>query len=231
MATTDVSSLSRTDPSLYPGGTNTTLGQALAGAPVIAPTIDPRFQGLQGQQAQQAQLYKQNAPGLANDVYNATADQSANQLAQAINANKAGYNQRGLLYSGLKQGGEADAATAAANNLAATRQNLNQQVLGNQTTLNQAPIATGIGQAGLPSNQYVAGANQSQLAQQQALYNMQQNSQALNSLGLGLGGVAGLGAAYALTPKTTSTVQNGFGAGINSFAGPDYSSSYIQGLS
>lgn len=205
------SGLTRNDPSLSP-----TSGQgALANNPVVTPTIDPRYGTLQGQQVQQANQYAQGGgQDSANAAYGGLRDTTNTQLAQAINANKTGYNQRGLLYSGLKQGGEADATTAAASQLASGQQGLNQQVLQNQTTLNQAPIATGIGMAGMGSNSYIAGANQSALNQQQALYNMQQNSNALSGLGLGVGQIGGVAAGYAFSPSG-GAATSGYGAGYN----------------
>jgi hypothetical protein len=174
-------------------GTNTAITGLLANLQPTAPTVDPRYAALQGTDINLANSYSQESPELVQEAYNSAADTAAHGLAQANTATMGNYNSRGLAYSGLEQGGEADNATNAANGLATTMEGLNSQAYNNQNTLDTNAMQPGFGIAGLGNNAYTSTTANEQAQAAQSEQQAQLASQAYGSIGAGVGSVAGMG--------------------------------------
>lgn len=122
--------------------------------------------------------YLQNLPSYQANLQNQAFDQNADSYNQTKKDITKNANRRGLLYSGLKQGAEADAGVKAASNARNQIQQGNQQLsdyttsLGNDVTRN------------------VLGNYQGQVAESMGKYNQQQAKRAqeqgqLGSLAMG----------------------------------------------
>lgn len=132
---------------------------------------------LRGQLGQQASDYRAKIPGLQEEMMNPQLDAAKRQLAGNINDVKTSSNQRGLLYSGIRQGQEADARGAAASQVASARANINSK------TQAQADAYDALAREGNIANQdkimSQAKEKQNEADQQyaMALQNRQQNFQ------------------------------------------------------
>lgn len=76
---------------------------------------------------QQATDYRKNIPGLQEEMMNPQMDSAKRQLAENIHGVKTAANQRGLLYSGIRQGQESNARGVASSAMAGARANANAQ--------------------------------------------------------------------------------------------------------
>jgi hypothetical protein len=90
------------------------------------PEIDPRFKQLAENASSQASGFRSRMPAMAEEAQTANLGAARRQLAGGLADVRSGYNQRGLLYSGLRQGAEADVVGESAARLAAARRELNQ---------------------------------------------------------------------------------------------------------
>lgn len=99
-----------------------------------------QFTALGNQAKQNADRYRMMFPSII-DAGMATARNDARRAQAAGTANvRAGYNNRGLLYSGLRAGSEADVGADVSNQLNAIRAQANQAALDKQNELDQAPL-------------------------------------------------------------------------------------------
>lgn len=132
-----------------------------------APTVDPAFAAMVGQQQQAANAYMNNAPNLAAQQ-NVQAEQNTRaDLANKMSSIKSGSNKRGLLYSGLKQAQEAGAQGQAANNISNQAAQTNQQIMGQQQALQNQGTQAGF--ALQQANQQVLDTQyQNEMSQRQA---------------------------------------------------------------
>lgn len=176
----------------------------------IAPTVDPRYQSLQDSQDALANNYSKNAATESNDQFAGTAENTRRQLASNIHGIRSSANSRGLLYSGGRIGAESAARVGAANSLDSARAGINQGIYNNETQLNQAPITTGLGMAGLNTGQATANAGYNATNMGAALQNQQLNNQIGGALGQGVGSVAGLGAAYYMNSSPSTSGPTGY---------------------
>lgn len=136
---------------------------------------------------QQKALYgdfKRNLSQNKNQAFGLIAGQERNRLNQEMKQNAQSFNQRGLLYSGLKQGTDARSQVQSATNLTQARQGINQQFDTQLEDIRAKRIQTGFD---MQANQQMIA----DMAYQRALESMAAKKSALgNVLGIG-GGVAG----------------------------------------
>lgn len=152
-----------------------------------APTAQAGSEGLQDlatQQASQARAFRSNLPGYQSQAQAGFEDQARANVAGGTQDVTRSSNQRGLLYSGLRQGGQAAVGAQAANQLANQTAGFNQYA--NQVANQMDAQAIG---TGLMAQQQQQQANDFNYNQALNLYN--QRSQALGGLGGVLGQVGG----------------------------------------
>jgi hypothetical protein len=89
-----------------------------------------RSNQLRGQLTKQAQDYRAALPGLQNQMMDSASDDARRGLSSQMTGIKKAANQRGLLYSGLRAGSEAQAAGEASSGLAQERARINEQTQG-----------------------------------------------------------------------------------------------------
>ena len=158
-------------------------GPAQAAAqPQITP-IDPRLQALVDQQNQQAQSFQANLPTYEQDQYSLSSSQQKNQAQQQSQNITANANQRGLLYSGINTGAQAQNQGALSTNLAATKGAINQNAQNQSTQLNATAAQGSQGLLNI-ENQNA----QSNYQAQMNIYN--QKMQGIGQLGQMAGGLA-----------------------------------------
>jgi hypothetical protein len=105
-------------------------------------TVDPNFANLVAQQQAQAGAYEANAQNLAGQQGVQAAENTRQGLASKMANIKSQSNRRGLLYSGIKQAGEAGAQQGAAGQLAGERTAINDKIRDQSEALqNQATQA------------------------------------------------------------------------------------------
>ena len=155
--------------------------------PQIAP-VDPRLQALIDQQNQQAAQFQANLPTYEQDQYTVASGQIKQQAQQTSQNITDNANQRGLLYSGINAGAQAQNQGNTAIQLAATKGAIaqNAQATSQQLNANAAQGSQGLLNA---ENQ----ASEANYQQQQANY--QRKMSGIGQLGQmagGLGIAAGL---------------------------------------
>ncbi len=146
--------------------------------------VDPRLGQIADAQAQQAQQFRSNIPQMSEAQGTAAADDTRRQLAGTVAGVRQNANSRGLLYSGLRQAGEANAGAQAASGLAQKQAGINNNLQGQATTLENQALQSGMGVRQLQQDQY-------NNAYQRALNAQQQKSQGQSSLLGGVGGIVG----------------------------------------
>jgi hypothetical protein len=123
------------------------------------PEVDPRLQNISTQQTSQAQNFRSNLPTYTQDKYNIASDMAKQKLGQDMNAIRSGASSRGLLYSGLREGREAQAQGAMVSNLARQRTDINRDAENEARGMEMGAINSGMS---------LQQANQ---ARQDAIYN------------------------------------------------------------
>lgn len=132
-------------------------------------TVQQNASNMISNQNENYELFMQNMPQYQNNLNNQTIDQGNNAYNSAKTNIDKDANKRGLLYSGLKQGAEANAATTAANEtqtgIANNNANLNNYAsnYGNQVAGDNSNYYAGVQGAALQGFQN----QQSQNAQNQ----------------------------------------------------------------
>ncbi len=99
-------------------------------------------------QLQLANDYKANAPGMVNAQANIFNQGERASLKQGIRQTREGFNQRGLLKSGMRQGAEFGQKAAAQSDMANNRYGLNQQATAAGNQLEQNAVNSGLLYAG-----------------------------------------------------------------------------------
>ncbi len=155
-------------------------------------TVQP-FADLQQKQEMRAQQFRQAFPSILDSKLGAARTESRRKIAEGVNATRAGYNQRGLLYSGLRSGAEADVSANAENELADTAVKTNQELMDQGNELDQDVADTGLTMANISQN-LAGNTNEYRQAIIDSLLNKDaQRQQAIGGL-LGTGAqIAGLG--------------------------------------
>lgn len=164
-------------------------GMSGAGKPA-APGINNNLGTVQSAQLANAANFRQNLPGLENQMGHQLADQSNQQMSQNIQGARQNNSARGLLYGGINAGQEGAIRANAAHGLAAGRSDINQGLLNNANTLDAQAIHTGLGiqqtQQSIQNSIYG-----------QALADMQARGAAIGGLMGGVGKIGGMFAAGA----------------------------------
>ena len=148
-----------------------------------APEIDPDVIALQKKQMQKAKDFRGGMEGMRKEQFGQAEEGARAGLARDMYANKANYANRGLLFSGMKQGGEADVQTESAANLAAKRGDINK---------NLEDTATGLEQQAFESGSRIA-----ELNSQRAAMQMQFDQTAAENRNKGIGGFLRMGSKIA----------------------------------
>lgn len=175
--------------------------------------VQDQFYNLANEQQNAADQFKTAMPSIVENQLAPLRVQARQAIAQGVGQNKANYNSRGLLYSGLRAGGEADVGANVSNQLNSDKATINQNLGNEQLTLDQAPINTQLAGSALQGAQ--AGVNNDYTNSiLDALMNQSQtNNAAVNNL-LGAGGALAGAAAGGLisnpvkAPTTSLASQN-----------------------
>lgn len=94
-----------------------------------------------GDQLKKAQQFREGIPVLANERMGVEAQGARRELAGNLAGIKQSANSRGLLYSGLREGAEADTRGGYAAALAQRRSQLNQEMDDQATDMEQTALA------------------------------------------------------------------------------------------
>lgn len=159
------------------------------------PTAEERQRGQQMGQLEDtrkqlsgnAQQYRQNLGATQNKQFEQSTDPARTQLARRMSDIDSSANSRGLLYSGLKQGAQADANAGYASGLAQNRTQINADTNNRADQMDQAAISAGLDQQQLQQSIY-DDQYQRDLKARDARMGV------LNKLGGAVGGLVGSGA-------------------------------------
>lgn len=102
------------------------------------------FADLQGQQEMRAKQFRTAFPSILDSKLGTARTDMRRQIAEGVGNARAGYNSRGLLFSGLRAGAEGDVAADAENKLADTTVKTNQELNDQANQLDQDAIETGL---------------------------------------------------------------------------------------
>jgi hypothetical protein len=153
------------------------------GAPA-APQADPRLAALRNKQLQTAQDYRAKLGQTKQEYGDIAAEGIRGDISQGLKGIKQGASSRGLLYSGLRGGEEANLQTGGASRLAGAQKGINE------STENQANAydAAALGQNYQGTQ---AGFGPSDIAYNAAIRQRQGNLESQKQLGQGLGLLGG----------------------------------------
>lgn len=98
------------------------------------------------------QDYKKNLESLRKSMYSQAESASQKNTAAGIKNVQKDFNRRGLLNSGLRQGGEARTRYGGLADLALAKYNINQNLMNNQNMLQDASLSTAYSMAGANPN-------------------------------------------------------------------------------
>ena len=147
-----------------------------------APGEDPRLVAIREQNQKLADEFRGNQERTKEDIFGNVAGAERRRLSQEQIDTNAGFNRRGLLYSGLRQNENLQNRAASQGRLASARQDINSQVAQRQAELDRNAISGGLNQAQTQAqiqDQVYAG----------AMANLMGRNQAVQSL-FGAGGLA-----------------------------------------
>lgn len=102
------------------------------------------FAKLQQEQLGRAQQFRQAFPSILDSRLGTARTQMRRDIAEGVGNVRAGMNQRGLLFSNMRAGQEADVGQDAEMRLADTAVKTNQELMDAQNDLDQQAIATGV---------------------------------------------------------------------------------------
>lgn len=115
------------------------------------------FAELQQKQEMRAKEFRQAFPSILDSKLGAARTESRRKIAEGVGNTRASYNQRGLLYSGLRSGAEADVSQDAENDLADTAVKETDALNTQANELDQDAVNTGLTMADVSRN--LAGTN------------------------------------------------------------------------
>jgi len=161
------------------------------------------FADIQSQQIKRAGDFKTAFPSILDNSMSMARHGLRQQIAEGTNKVRAGANQRGLLYSGLRAGAESDLASQASDQLNKQKVDINTKLTDEGNALDQDAINTGLLMGQLSQNLGNVNNTYRQSLIDQLMGQQSQRDQSLMSL-LGAGGqLAGTIAGSALTPSVT----------------------------
>jgi len=126
------------------------LGYGGGGADV--PEVDPRLKEIATEQRKQAEAFKANLPNYKKSQYNLQAVDAKRDFANQLADIRQKANSRGLLYSGLRAGGEAESRGQLAGNLAGIKSNVNQSAEDQARELELQALNSAQGNVNLQNN-------------------------------------------------------------------------------
>ena len=106
-------------------------------------TVKP-FAELQEKQEMRAKEFRTAFPSILDSKLGQARTAARREIADGVNTARAGYNQRGLLYSGMRAGAEADVGADAENKLAEQGVQTQQELMNQANELDQDAIDTGM---------------------------------------------------------------------------------------
>lgn len=92
------------------------------------PPGDDRLAQIRADQQKQADEFSKNAPGLKNQIYSDVQNTARQGLARDIASSNQNYNNRGLLFSGMRQGTDLGLKSQESQNLAKARTGINTSI-------------------------------------------------------------------------------------------------------
>lgn len=135
-----------------------------------------------------SQLFRKKQSGMAEAQAGAYEQSAKQNLARQLSDTRAAANQRGLLYSGLRQGQEASLRADTLSDIARKRFEINQALEDQSLNLERQSLG-----AEFENQAYQQRLNQ--IAMQRDLADQQQSMDAYRGLGQAAGGILGMGAA------------------------------------
>ncbi len=159
-------------------------GDLGSGGPTPTQSISPELRANTDKQASDARAYRERMGEMKQSQGVQAQENSRQGLSSKIADIRSGSNKRGLLYSGLRQGAEAQAGTDAAGELAQQRAQINTQVEDQANQLDSQALgsafATQKAQQDLNDSAY-----------QDALQRKKQGMGIMSMVGSGIGAMAG----------------------------------------
>lgn len=149
--------------------------------------VHDQFANISSQQKSAADQFRTAFPSIVDNQMAPLRSQARRAIAEGTSANKANYNHRGLLYSGLRAGGEADLTGDVSNQLNSARGQINQNLTDTQQKLDQAPIDTGLAESALGAGKAAVDNDYTNNVLNALMNKSQQNNQSVGSL-IGAGG-------------------------------------------
>lgn len=155
--------------------------------------MDPLKRGAT-QQSQFAEQLEKSAPQLKRNAYSGVAALRMRELAKGLQDIRSGANARGLLFSGIRQGQEANAAVQTANQLAQAKTEINTDI---QDLIDQARAGA------MSSWEDIRGIGQSSAdaAYQAALQRFRDSQETYAQLGRAAGTIGGAAIGRATAKK------------------------------
>lgn len=139
---------------------------------------------LRDEQTQRAKSFRSNMSGMQKEYEATQKNRARTEIGQAMRNVGANYNQRGLLFSGLRRAGEVGAAQDVASQGAASQAAFNQQLEGQAQGLESQAIGTGLSAQNLAQQR-------EDMAFQNALADREARQGAIRGLGGALGSITG----------------------------------------
>lgn len=102
------------------------------------------FAELQEKQEMRAKEFRTAFPSILDSKLGSARTDMRRQIADGVNNTRAGYNQRGLLFSGMRAGAESDVGHEAENKLADTAVQTQQELMDQANGLDQDAVETGM---------------------------------------------------------------------------------------
>lgn len=191
--------------------------------PAQAPQVNENYQKILDEQKKTASDFRQNIPKYSTTLGNQYEAQARKNLAQSLKNTDRDFNKRGLLYSGMRLGNEAEQQGEAASNVAQGKQQINKGLLDQANQLDAGVLNTAAGIAGQGTQQGLYQGQMDIMNLKNQIQQEQMQSQAMGSL---LGGIGTLGGA------AIGSAFNNPGLGFNSYPSGGYSqpNSYSLGV-
>jgi hypothetical protein len=122
-----------------------------------ANTLKP-FAELQEKQEMRAKEFRTAFPSILDSKLGHARTDMRRQIAEGVGNARAGYNQRGLLFSGMRAGAEADVGREAENKLADTAVQTQGELMDQASQLDQDAVDTGFTMGNISKD--LAGTNE-----------------------------------------------------------------------
>lgn len=183
------------------------------------PAKSQALDALKQQQKQLADQFRSKIPEYSDTLYNKSAKNTKQQLAQSINQTRTDFNRRGLLNSGKRMSSELGARSNAANSLYQSRGDINNALLGQADSLENNYVNTGFAQAGLGAGLGAGALSSQQTDLQQQIAALQAQQQIYSGLGQGIGSIGG-GLIAGLNKKPGTFSPQGYGGSPGSYYQP-----------